>query len=208
MPPGRSIYRLSGNATVNGRPADEETLIAPGDTVITEAGAELIFVVGKDAFIVRGGSHVELGPRTTAMYAASGDSSVGDSVVSGLRAISGSILSVFGERGAGERLSIDTITATIGVRGTGVYLEAEADRSYVCTCYGQTRITPTADPSSARLVTSEYHDAPYYILGERENGRLIEPAPVINHTDAELTLIEALLDRVPPFRDRPDAGQY
>ncbi len=208
LPPGRSIYRLSGRAAVNGRAATEDTSIAPGDTITTESGAELIFVVGKDAFIVRGGSHIQLEPRATARVASNGQSPVADRVVSGLRVITGSILSVFGQRGDEEALSVDTVTATIGVRGTGLYMEAEAERTYVCTCYGRTRLTATQAPSSTRLVTSQYHDAPYYILGERENGQLIEPAPVINHTDQELTLIEALVGRAPPFEGQSRGGMY
>lgn len=41
-----------------------------------------------------------------------------------------------------------------------------------------------------------------YILAEPQHARLIEPAPVINHTDRELTLIEELVGRLPPFADR------
>jgi hypothetical protein len=35
---------------------------------------------------------------------------------------------------------------------------------------------------------------------------VIEPAPVINHTDEELILLESLVGRVPPFGSTP--GDY
>ena len=53
-----------------------------------------------------------------------------------LRLLTGSLLSVFGERGANQALSVNTSTATIGIRGTGIYMEAEPDLTYLCTCYG------------------------------------------------------------------------
>jgi hypothetical protein len=45
-------------------------------------------------------------------------------------------------------------------------------------------------------VTSTHHNA-RYILASGE--QLIRKAPFKNHTDLELTLIEALVGRVPPF---------
>ena len=50
-----------------------------------------------------------------------------------LTIVSGRILSVFGP----GKLTIDTPLATIGIRGTGVYMEITPYRSYVCLCYGQ-----------------------------------------------------------------------
>ena len=37
------------------------------------------------------------------------------------------------------------------------------------------------------------------VLGDREMGRNIRPAPFINHTDQELQLVEAIVGREPPF---------
>ncbi|MBD3646777.1 MAG: hypothetical protein HUJ31_04840, partial [Pseudomonadales bacterium] len=35
MPPNRSIWRIEGEVKVNDRPATLETLVSPGDTVVT-----------------------------------------------------------------------------------------------------------------------------------------------------------------------------
>lgn len=198
VPPGRSIYRMSGQVKINGVSADEDTRIRPGDIIETGPGSELIFVVGKDAFIVRDNSELELAAP------GGGENGSTDRVIDGLRVLTGKLLSVFGERSADESLSLHTPIATIGVRGTGLYLEARGDRDYVCTCYGRTRITAVDDPASTATVSSEQHDSPYFILPEGPSGNRIEAAPVINHTDMELVLVEELVGREPPF----DPGSY
>ncbi len=184
LPPGRSIYQLQGAVTVDGRPADINTPIGPGSVVRTGRKSRIIFVVGADAFILRSDSELEM--------------KTSDGVIiESMRVLSGKILSVFGRREKPH--TITTTTATIGIRGTGIYLESEADRSYVCTCYGQTRIVATADANVSRDVVSEHHDSPLYVLPSAGNGELIVPAPFINHTDSELALIEELVGRTTPF---------
>lgn len=191
-PAGKSIHRLAGDVQVNAANATMATAIRPGDTIVTGADGQLVFVIGKDAFMLRENSRLEIGKDV-------GDSDGVEGVISGLRMISGRILSVFGERGANQPLQLDTATATVGIRGTGLYLEADRDRSYICTCYGKTRLQARGDPASTALVTSEQHDDPRFILADGPSGQRIEPAPVINHTDMELILIEELVGREPPF---------
>jgi hypothetical protein len=118
-------------------------------------------------------------------------------IIDSMRLLSGKLLSVFGRRQKPH--TITTSTATIGIRGTGIYLESEADRSYVCTCYGQTRIVASADPDISQDVVSKHHDSPLYVLPSASNGKLIVAAPFINHTDSELALIEELVGRTTPF---------
>ena len=45
LPPGQSIYRISGTATINDKPAALGTKVVPGDTVKTGKDSELVFVV-------------------------------------------------------------------------------------------------------------------------------------------------------------------
>lgn len=183
LPPGRSIYDLKGSVTVNGRPATLDTVIGPNDLIETGPNSQLIYVVGKDAFIVRDNSRLQL----------SGDG--GGAVVSALRLVTGKLLSVFGK----TEHRISTTTATIGIRGTGVYVESQPDESYVCTCYGVTDLAAVADPASTETIESLHHDAPRYILADAAPGQHIRPAPFKNHTDLELMLIEELVGRSPPF---------
>jgi hypothetical protein len=115
-----------------------------------------------------------------------------------LRVITGKLLSVFGK---GNRLLV-TPTATIGIRGTGCYIESEQTRTYFCLCYGDAEVTPTADPKQKETLRTRHHDHPMYISAAGD--KMMAPAAVINHTDAELTLLEAALGRTPPFAGDTD----
>lgn len=198
LPAGRSVHTIEGDVRVNGRPADLATIIRANDVVETGANGRVVYVMGRDAFLLRGQSRLE-------MVAASAE----DFVVDTLRLVSGRLLSVFGK----SRHEIRTATATIGIRGTGVYVEADPQESYVCTCYGTTTIA-AADGSASETVTTTHHDAAKYVLAAGGNDKRIRPAPFKNHTDEELAVIEALVGRVPPFElpgdayDRPRRNSY
>ena len=184
LPDGRSIYRLEGSVTIDGKPANLNSPVGPNSFIKTGAGSLAIFVVADGAFILRSNSELEIG-------------SDDGLLVQGMRLVSGKILSVFGKRE--KPYEINTLTATIGIRGTGIYVESEPDRSYVCTCYGNTRIAANANPNVSEDVVSEHHDKPLYVLASGSDKNLIVPAPFINHTDAELSLIEELVGRTTPF---------
>ena len=115
-------------------------------------------------------------------------------MVSVLRLITGVLLGVFGH---GEK-TIVTRNATIGVRGTGLYLDTAPQQTYFCTCYGITDIASGKDKNSRETVQSTHHDA-RYILANAASGKNVRKAPFINHTDSELMLIETLVGRQPPF---------
>ena len=123
--------------------------------------------------------------------------SSGGILIEGMRIVSGRLLSVFGKRP--QPPSIYTSTATIGIRGTGLYVESDPEKSYICTCYGHTRIVASADRNVSEDIVSEHHDKPVYVLSAGSTGNLIVPGPFINHTDSELALIEELVGRTTPF---------
>lgn len=186
LPAGQSIYRLAGSVTVNGAPANLQTPVRPGDTLETGPASELVFVVGGHSMILRAESRLTL----------EGEPGAAASLLLGLmRLVTGKVLSV--SRNA--RMRVVTPTATIGIRGTGFYAEADPVQTYFCTCYGVTDIAANSDPASRETVSARQHDRPLYILADAPAGQSIRDAPFINHTDQELTLIEALVGRTPPF---------
>lgn len=187
LPPEKSIYRLSGKVLVNGTKATLETRIRPGDTVETGKNSEIVFVVSDQSTILRSESHL--------VIEGEGEGSFKSWVISGMRMLTGKMLSVSRNR----EMQVNTAVATIGIRGTGWYAESDPEQTYFCTCYGESNIAANHDPESKETVVSEYHDQPLYILGESAPGRGIRKAPFINHTDQELILIETLVGRSVPF---------
>ena len=185
LPTGQSIYRLSGEVTVNGARATSESQISPADTIETGKNSEAIFVVGSHALLLRAESQVTL----------EGRSEGGSFLINGLRLLTGKLLSVSRD----QQMQVKTATAAIGIRGTGFYVESDPELTYFCTCYGLTDVAAINDPSSTDTVQSSHHDKPLYILNEAQPGQSILRAPFINHTDQELMLIETLVGRTPPF---------
>jgi len=180
-----SIFELEGQVLVDGNEAKITSLIKADSLIETGSNSYIIFRVGKDAHILRENSHMQL----------EGE----NALEAGLHLITGKLLSVFGKREAGKTHSLRTSTATIGIRGTGVYAESDSDRSYLCTCYGSTNIQSTLEPQQSEIVTTSHHDSPRFILKDPQQGKLIIPAPMFNHTDTELALIEAIVGRESPI---------
>jgi len=83
---------------------------------------------------------------------------------------------------------------TIGIRGTGVYTEvfAEQDnRTYFCNCYGTVQLDAGND---SVLYKSEHHQA-YWGEVTPQEGRLLTPAKLINHSDEEVEFLARLVDQ-------------
>lgn len=181
LPKGQSFYDIQGPVKVNGKLAGRDTRVGSNDTVETGKGAQAIFVMGSEAVLLRADTRLEM--------------KGSDAFVNQLRVLTGAMLSVFGK---GNRTVIGP-TSTIGIRGTGLYVEAQPDMTYVCTCYGITDIAASDDPKVSEQIVSAHHDAPRYVLAKPDKGRRIVPAPFKNHSDLELMLIESLVGRTPPF---------
>jgi hypothetical protein len=175
----KGVYRVRGDARVNGVPAREGMDVKTGDTVTTAGGAEIVFVVNRDAFLLRANSRLEVGSGAADVF----------------RLVTGALLSVY-QPGAPKTLHART--ATIGIRGTGVYVESGEDRTYVCTCYGEAELIPLGEPQAAETVRTQHHEQPRYVMAKGAP-QMILRAPVVNHTDAELVLLESLVGRSVPF---------
>jgi hypothetical protein len=180
----QGVRSAKGDVRVNGKPVTLGGLVRPGDTIEVGKDAVAAFVVGEDAFLMRSASRAEL--------AGTG------AVVAAVQLVTGGLLSVFG--GGEHRLT--TATASIGIRGTGAYLEAEPERTYFCLCYGTAEVTAKGGARDSYSTT--HHESPRYIYGDGRKEAIVKAA-VSNHTDAELILLESLVGRTPPtsFMDSP-----
>ncbi len=186
LPPGQSIYGLSGEVTVNDQVASLTTQIKPGDTVQTAKNSEVVFVVGTHSMILESNSRLLIEAQ---------ESSVGNFLISGLRMVAGKLLSV----SRNSQMKVSTSTSTIGIRGTGFYIESDPEQTYFCTCYGVTEVQANNDPDSKETIAATHHDKPIYIVADGGQGKNIRSAPFQNHTDQELSLIETLVGRKTPF---------
>jgi hypothetical protein len=178
-PNAQGMRLVTGDVRVNGQPAALGAPVRAGDTVATGKDGTAAFVVGRDAFLLRDNSTVELNGTNL--------------LVDVLRLATGKLLAVFA---TGNQRRILTSSAVIGIRGTGGYLEAEPERSYFCLCYGTADVAPSGSAASETFVT-RHHESPRYIYGDGRE-RPIVPADVSNHTDSELIMLEALVGRTPP----------
>ena len=200
------LHKVSGDVRVNGAPARQGMLVKPGDTITTGPGAEAIYVIGQDAFLQRDNSTVSFGAETAAHF---------------MRVVTGKVLSVFGKRD--RPLRIATTTATIGIRGTGCYIEDEVHsdaanysgggtapgrgrRTYFCLCYGEAELMANAAPQDTERYVTQHHEKPMYVLDDPAMAKKMAPASVKNHNDQELTMLEALVGRRTPFFGRE--GEY
>lgn len=180
------IRMLEGDVRIDDRPAELGQQVGLGQMVETGVGAKLVFVVGDDAFLLRESSRFTM---------------VESEGVLLLRYLTGKVLSVFGE----GRKQLDTPTATIGIRGTACYIEAEEARTYFCLCYGGALLIPKVDPNRRKALRTRHHEYPLYV-GATAGPAAVLPAHVVNHSDEELTMLEALVERRPPFLDEPMRG--
>jgi hypothetical protein len=182
----QGITHMKGSVTVDGKPAVLGQIVRVDQKIATGPGSEAVVVIGKDAFLLREKTEFATEGKLT---------------VTVLRYITGKVLSVFGK---GNK-QLHTPTATIGIRGTGCYIEAETARTYFCLCYGEAELTPLADPAAKETIRTEHHEHPLYI-GTKTGDTMSAKVPVINHTDAELVMLESLVGRKPPFFGKSYAG--
>ena len=169
----QGIVESRGEVLVNGKPATKGSAVAPGDVVETGKGARAVYLIDDNVFLQRQNSRVEFG----------------NSVETFLRIVTGGLLSVFGK---GSSRKITTPTAAIGIRGTGCYIETDEKKTYFCLCFGAVDLQPVNGQPASFETT--HHEKPLWI----EDGKT-RSARVVNHTDAEVIMLEALAGRPSPF---------
>lgn len=182
LPNIQGMHEVHGDVRINGSIAEKGALVRVGDTVTTGEDSRAIFVVGRDAYLMHANTRLVI------------ESESNGALSDLLRVVRGRVLSVLSSGGR----QVITPTAVIGIRGTGMYVEANPEMTYVCTCYGEVDIEVRDAPGIMERVKTTHHESPRTVLasgGERS----IIPAPMMNHTDEELIMLEALVNRRPPF---------
>jgi hypothetical protein len=186
IPTVPGINRLQGQVQVNGKEGRVGTPVNIGDRVTTGKASLAVVVINKDAFLMRENTEIEF----------TGNGGLLDR----LKLSAGQLLSVFGK---GQPRAIQAKNATIGIRGTGAYVEVHEGRTYLCLCYGEAQVAlpRRSDPITVKTI---YHESPMWLYDDRA-----EKGPFENHTDKELDMLEGLHGRETPFSSLPqDVKRY
>jgi hypothetical protein len=176
------IHEIEGDVLINQTKINSASIIRNGDEIVVSKNGKLVFSMGEDAFLVRGGS-------TLQVY-----SEEGSAAISALRLVGGAMLGVFGKRKKATT-RIFTVTATIGIRGTAVYAAVSPDKLYTCTCYGHTDLIVGLEKED---VIATHHNAHVVTTNSRGNSQM-KAFEVVDHNDDELRMLEALVGRKPLF---------
>jgi hypothetical protein len=201
VPVMRGIQSIQGTVTVNGVTAKVGTMVKVGDRISTSAnkGSSAVIVIGNDAYMLREDT-------TIILQASKKNMAVGAvEVLESLLIASGKVLSVFGKRPPNQPVTLRARSATIGIRGTGCYVEVYDRRTYFCLCYGEATIDGAG--MSTQNIRTIHHERPVWI-DENSGTMRMEKAEFGNHADEELILLEKLTGREPPFVAMGLTGRY
>ena len=183
----RPIHDLRGNVKINGTPATADSVINPGDTVVTGTDGYIVFVIGESAFMLRSRSELVVDKPAPEAYGAA---------YGLIRLLTGALGATF-KKGTPAGLRI--ANATIGIRGTGIYMETRGTGTYFCTCWGKTEITIADTQLQKEFVEATRHNPRFIAQKALENGSFFMPAPFETHTDGEMDILEKCVKRRAPW---------
>jgi len=176
------VHELSGEVLLNGARMARNSAIRAGQTIATGRDGRIWFTVAGDAYFLRPGSELRLRP-----------GGVRDTVIDALRLVTGALGATFGR---GPARAVYAQTVTIGIRGTGIYVETMPQETYACTCFGSTELmsVSTGSMMEAVAVTAENH------IARRISADRVVPAPFERHTSEEISRLERMAGRPNPFQ--------
>jgi len=180
------VHEISGEVLLNGRPMSAQSAVQGGQTVTTGADGRVWLSIGGDSYFLR--------PRSELRIESSDWRS---SLVNALRLVTGAMGATFRP---GAQRSVYAQTVTIGIRGTGIYVETSPQETYACTCFGSTEMRSAAGGAMMESVrvSTENHLA-RRIYRDPSMGMRIVQAPFEHHTNEEISRLERLVGRPNPF---------
>lgn len=167
----------SGEVLVNGKQVNKQTVIKIGDFIETKKSGKIKFNIGKDAFAAKQNSKFN--------FKIKNDKKI-------LNVVAGSVLSVF-KKGEGKH-EVQTNNMTAGIRGTGVFIQHDEkeNKSYFCTCYGETHLK--TDKKEMRFL-ADHHN----MVWIKADGTVKNESKMVDHDDDDLRDLEAFVGRIPEF---------
>lgn len=170
----KALRQTRGQVFINGQPTTAGAALQAGDTIRTAAASEATIVLAGDAHQLRADTQLEI--------RRDGGQGV-------LRLLSGGLLSVFQKNDK----QLVTPGATIGIRGTAVYLYVGADSTYFCTCFGETELQGRG--VAAEMIKSQHHTA--RVISHQRTAT-VSGGVMKDHTDEEIKALAALIGRPLP----------
>jgi hypothetical protein len=174
------LHTLEGDVYINQRKASLNSKIKAGDHIVVAHDGKLVFSLGGDAFMLHGGTVLVL------EHAKQG-------LITGLRLITGALLAVFAKRQHHTKLR--SHVATIGIRGTAVFMHSSPNKLYTCTCYGHTDIQVEHHKDEIKATHHNAHEVSVDAHGIMQ----MRATQVLDHSDDELRMLESIVGRVVPF---------
>lgn len=175
------VHELSGEVLLNGAPMARSAGIRAGQTISTGRNGRIWFSVAGDAYFLRPGSELRLRP-----------GGVRDSVIDALRLVTGALGATFVR---GGRRTLFAQTVTVGIRGTGIYVETTPQETYACTCFGSTELMSLSTGSMMETVAVSAQNH----IARRIVGEQVVAAPFERHTNEEISRLERIAGRPNPF---------
>lgn len=179
------VHELRGNVRVNGELVTRRTRFKPNDHIVTGSDGYLVFTHGDDAFMLRSRSELIVGPRDDA-----------PNRLGLFNLVTGAMGAVFRRKSGFRR--VRTQLTTIGIRGTGIYVETRGDGTYFCTCWGSVDIQANDNPRDREQIESRNH-TPRLISAQPVDGTRFQPALFETHTDVEMDILEKCVGRRSPI---------
>ena len=182
----RQIHDLRGSVKRNGIKVTPDTVIQPGDTITTGSDGYIVFVVGESAFMLRSRSElvIEAPKETTGI------------TIGLLRLVTGALGATFRR---GSPVSLRTANATIGIRGTGIYMETRGTGTYFCTCWGKTELGVADAANQREWVEATQHNPRLIAYKPDRDGSYFQSAAFETHTDNEMDMLEKCAGRRAPW---------
>jgi ribosomal protein S4 len=171
------VVKSQGEVLVNGKKLTQNRMIKIGDFIETKKNSKIKFNIGADAFMAKSNTKFKLEK---------------NGATKTLNVIAGGVLAVF-KKNDGKH-AVKTSNMTAGIRGTGVYLQHDEkdDKSYFCTCYGETHLKS----HKAQMRFSADHHNMVWI---KKDGTVKSEGKMLGHDDDDLRELEAFVGRIPEF---------
>jgi hypothetical protein len=174
-----TVYEFQGQLQINKVPATVGQSVKAGDAIVTGVDSKATIVFNGDAYHLKEKTNFVL-PNEQGSSAS---------------VVSGAVLAAF-TPGKPKKIQIGE-KVVLAIRGTGVYIEVDEDKSNFCLCYGSANLI--SEKSDVDVVTDTKFHKDFTILGDGEIRPSYPYERRLNHTSRQNIELEKIVGRPSPF---------